>query len=161
MSPLTDLAEVPSSGPVPDRSTVPEPGPAPYDGVMARLFLLLAGLSGFLAVGLGAFGAHGLERWLADSSDAERRLEWWTTAAHYHLTHALALGLAAWLAHQRAGAAAGVAGAGFALGTVVFSGSLYAMTLTGARWLGAITPIGGTMLLVGWAAVVVFALRMP
>lgn len=116
---------------------------------MDRPFLTLAAGLGFLAVALGAFGAHGLTSRLSALADGAQRMEWWKTAAQYHLAHALALGLAAGVLGQvREGRWACIA---FALGIVVFSGSLYAMTLTGTRWLGAITPIGGLSLLAGWA----------
>lgn len=126
---------------------------------MDRTFLVLAAVFGFLAVALGAFGAHGLERMLAEAEDGARRMQWWTTAAHYHLTHAIALGLVAWAASRSPSTAAAVAGWAFVAGMVVFSGSLYVMTITGLRWLGAITPIGGVTLLVGWAALAVAATR--
>jgi uncharacterized membrane protein YgdD (TMEM256/DUF423 family) len=119
---------------------------------MSRTFLTLACLSGFLAVALGAFGAHGLQSSLAGATDAAKRLEWWETAAHYHLMHSFALALAGGLASRTESKAATVAGCSFALGILVFSGSLYTMTLTGLRALGAVTPIGGIALLVGWAA---------
>jgi uncharacterized membrane protein YgdD (TMEM256/DUF423 family) len=116
---------------------------------MHRPFLTLAAAFGFLAVALGAFGAHGLTSRLAALADGAQRMEWWKTAAQYHLAHALALGLtASVLGQAREGRWACIA---FAFGIVVFSGSLYAMTLTGVRWLGAITPIGGLGLLAGWA----------
>lgn len=100
-----------------------------------------AGVAGALGVALGAFGAHGLEGRIDDP----HLLEVWETAARYHLVHALAL--AAVAAHPRAPARAGWA---FVLGIVLFSGSLYLMTLTGARWLGAITPLGGLSFIAGW-----------
>ncbi|MBE0565431.1 MAG: DUF423 domain-containing protein, partial [Krumholzibacteria bacterium] len=118
-----------------------------------RMFMLLAGINGFLAVALGAFGAHGLKNRLSALPDGAQRLEWWQTAAHYHLAHALALGLVALLASRLATDAAlpRTAGWAFQLGILLFSGSLYAMTLTGIRALGAVTPVGGVALLVGWA----------
>lgn len=124
---------------------------------MTRWLLVLSGLSGFLAVALGAFGAHGLKGRLGPLPDGVQRLEWWQTAASYQLAHALALGVAAFLAQQGASGAARVAGGGFAAGTLLFSGSLYVMALTGVRALGAITPLGGLGFLLGWAAVVVGA----
>lgn len=127
---------------------------------MSRLFVILSGLLGFTAVALGAFGAHGLRSWLRAQADGAQRLEWWSTAAHYHLIHALALALAAWLAHRGAGPSASVAGWSFVAGVTLFSGSLYTMTLTGQTKLGAITPIGGVLLLVGWGAIVVAGARL-
>jgi uncharacterized membrane protein YgdD (TMEM256/DUF423 family) len=127
---------------------------------MYRIFVILSGLLGFGAVALGAFGAHGLRSWLGAEPDGTRRLEWWNTAAHYHLTHALALALAAWLVDRGGGTSASVAGWCFVLGTALFSGSLYAMTLTGQTRLGAITPIGGLLFLLGWGAVVWAGVRL-
>lgn len=119
---------------------------------------ILTGVNGFLAVALGAFGAHGLERWLSGLENAAQRIGWWQTAAHYHLTHALALAVAAHLSSKDP-TLGKIAGVCFQLGIVLFSGSLYTMTLTGVRWLGAITPLGGLALLAGWVAVVVAGYR--
>ncbi len=124
---------------------------------MERLFFQLAGLNGLLAVALGAFGAHGLKARLDGLEDAAQRLAWWETAAHYHLTHALALGLIGYLASRVPGRQPAVAGWSFQVGILLFSGSLYAMTLTGIRGLGAITPLGGLGLLVGWLFVILSA----
>jgi len=124
---------------------------------MTRWLLVLSGVVGFLAVALGAFGAHGLKARMAALPDGVQRLEWWHTAASYQATHGLALAVAAFLAQQGATGAARVAGGGFVGGVLLFSGSLYAMTLTGHRWLGAVTPLGGLSFLVGWAAVAVGA----
>jgi uncharacterized membrane protein YgdD (TMEM256/DUF423 family) len=126
---------------------------------MARWFLALSALNGFLAVALGAFGAHGLARRLATLADGAQRLDWWRTAANYHLAHALALGIVAVLAQRSAALALSVAGVSFVVGMALFSGSLYAMVLTGVRGLGAVTPLGGLALLVGWAAIGWAALR--
>jgi uncharacterized membrane protein YgdD (TMEM256/DUF423 family) len=124
---------------------------------MHRPFLTLAACLGCLAVGLGAFGAHALSQRLANLSDGAQRLEWWKTAAQYHLVHALALGLSAGLLGEtRAGRVACMA---FAAGVVLFSGSLYVMTLTGTRWLGAVTPLGGLAFMTGWLALAWAALR--
>ncbi|MBK7151703.1 MAG: DUF423 domain-containing protein [Sandaracinaceae bacterium] len=121
---------------------------------MERALMMMAGVHGFLAVALGAFGAHGLRASLAELEDGARRLEWWSTAAQYHLVHALAIGVAALLMARAPGPAA-VAGVAFSVGAVLFSGSLYTMTLTGIRGLGAVTPLGGLAFLVGWAALTV------
>lgn len=124
---------------------------------MHRIFLTLAAVLGCAAVGLGAFGAHGLTARMAALADGAQRLDWWKTAALYHLTHALALALTAGLVGDtRAGKVACFA---FVLGIALFSGSLYTMTLTGIRILGAVTPLGGLSLMVGWAALAVAAYR--
>jgi uncharacterized membrane protein YgdD (TMEM256/DUF423 family) len=125
---------------------------------MERTYLFLAGVLGFLGVALGAFGAHGLKRRLEGLPDGEQRLAWWQTGAQYHLIHALAVGLAAEVASRSPGGT--VAGWLFLGGIVLFSGSLYAMTLTGKRALGAVTPIGGLLFLGGWAALAAAALGM-
>ena len=112
---------------------------------------MLAGLSGFLAVALGAFGAHGLENMLEGSADAAKRLEWWQTAARYHLLHSLAIGFSAWLTTvKKTGVFAITAGSLFGIGILIFAGTLYVMALGGPRWLGAVTPFGGLTLLAGW-----------
>jgi uncharacterized membrane protein YgdD (TMEM256/DUF423 family) len=124
-----------------------------------RRLVGLSGVYGFLAVAFGAFGAHGLRGILSDVEDAAVRLDWWETAARYHLVHALAILGCAWLASRGPGRAARVGGVAFALGALVFSGTLYAMALGAPRWLGAVTPLGGVALLVGWACVVGAAVR--
>jgi len=125
-----------------------------------RLLYLAAGTSGTLAVLLGAFGAHALKSSLSALDDGAIRLGWWQTASQYHLLHALALGVAAAAADRTpALPLAGAAGACFALGTLVFSGSLYAMTLTGFRPLGAVTPVGGLLLAAGWLCLALGAAR--
>lgn len=103
----------------------------------------IAGIVGALGVALGAFGAHGLRNVVTDP----HLLDVWETAARYHLVHALALLAVA--GHPRQPK---LAGALFVVGITIFSGTLYLMTLTGMRWLGAITPIGGVCLIVGWLA---------
>ena len=121
-------------------------------------WLAVSGISGFLAVALGAFGAHGLQARLADVPDAAKRLSWWQTAAQYHLLHALALGLVA-LVVARAPAVR-FAGYAYCFGTLLFSGSLYVMALGGPRWLGAVTPLGGLGFLAGWAVLVYAGLSL-
>jgi len=126
---------------------------------MERVLLILAGVYGFVGVALGAFGAHALRPVFDRANDAAKRAEWWHTATQYHLVHALAIGLAAWLLSRSQSTAATVAGFAFAAGVLLFSGTLYTMAVTGIRWLGAITPIGGLLLLIGWAAVIVAAAK--
>lgn len=125
---------------------------------MDRTLLLLAGALGFLGVALGAFGAHGLKKSLAGKPDEAQRTAWWQTAAQYHLLHALAIGLASVVHAQAPGGTS--AGWLFLGGIVLFSGSLYTMTLTGVRALGAVTPMGGVLFLAGWIAIVLAALRL-
>lgn len=103
-----------------------------------------AGL-GLLAVALGAFGAHALRERLSPEM-----LAIWKTANEYHFYHALALLLVGILARQARAPGFDIAAVCFLAGTLVFSGSLYALALTGTRWLGAITPIGGLLFLFGW-----------
>lgn len=107
---------------------------------------MLAAVFGMGAVAAGAFGAHALRSRLS-----EPMLQVFETAARYQMYHALALLAAAWAVERWGGTAAVAAGWAFVVGMVVFSGSLYLLAVTGARWLGAITPLGGAALLVGWA----------
>src|SRR5689334_3592989 len=111
---------------------------------MERTALLLAGVLGFLGVALGAFGAHGLKKRLAAAPDGDARLAWWSTGAQYHLIHAVAIGVATMRPDPMHHGSA-VAPWLFVGGIALFSGSLYAMTLTGRRALGAITPLGGLL----------------
>jgi uncharacterized membrane protein YgdD (TMEM256/DUF423 family) len=112
--------------------------------VVSTPVALLAGVAGASAVLLGAFGAHALQKVLDT-----RALELWHTAVNYHVWHALALVLAVGLG---AGRSRRVAIAAFALGIVLFSGSLYALALGAPRWAGIITPFGGLAFIVGWVA---------
>ena len=122
---------------------------------MIRWALIAAGISGALAVVLGAFGAHAL----AGALD-ERALARFDTAARYHLLHSVALlGAALAPAAGAARAACTVAATLWLLGLVVFSGSLYALAVLELPRLGAITPIGGAALIAGWIALVVAAWR--
>jgi uncharacterized membrane protein YgdD (TMEM256/DUF423 family) len=101
--------------------------------------LVTAGLLGVIAIALGAFGAHGLKVRLALIPEAAG---WWQTATFYLLTHVVAIGAivgrSAWPARL------------WAIGSVIFAGTLYAMALGAPRWFGAITPIGGSLLIAGW-----------
>lgn len=101
-------------------------------------------VNAFLAVAAGAFGAHGLK----DRIDADL-LVVFEVGARYHMYHALGLFAVAWLASRGARGAA-LAGGLMLVGIAVFCGSLYALALSGERWLGAITPIGGVAWLVAW-----------
>ncbi|QDT15315.1 DUF423 domain-containing protein [Alienimonas californiensis] len=124
----------------------------------ARRLVAAGAVLGGLGVACGAFGAHGVAGFVVerypDAALAARRLENWQTAADYHLWHALAViacGLLALHAAPGRGGALTAAAGCFAAGVLVFSGSLYLLTLTGLTWLGAVTPIGGVLLMLGWA----------
>lgn len=118
---------------------------------MTKLWIAIGGLLGFLGVGLGAFGAHGLQGRLS-----ERDLEIFETAVRYHLVHAVALLAVGAMPRSPFTTAAGWA---FTGGVAVFSGSLYLLVLTQTRWLGAITPLGGLALMAGWLFLLIGALR--
>lgn len=118
------------------------------------IWLQLGAAWGFLAVAIGAFGAHGLKERLESLEQTAN----FQTAAHYQMYCAFALLAVGLLAlHARSGTALAVAGWSFLLGSVLFSGSLYILATTGLKWLGAITPLGGVLMLVGWAALFVAA----
>jgi len=118
---------------------------------MDRAFLVLGAAFAFLGVAAGAFGSHALRARLTSE-----RLGTFETGVRYQLWHALALFVVVFLRTIGPDAAAeSIAGVLFVLGVVLFSGSLYALALTGVRWWGAITPLGGVCLLGGWAALVV------
>jgi uncharacterized membrane protein YgdD (TMEM256/DUF423 family) len=114
---------------------------------MDRVFFALGAVSAGLAVGLGAFAAHGLR-----SRVPPEALATFETGARYHMYHALALLAVAWAVTRWPGAWASAAGWLFVAGTVLFSGSLYLLAVTGVRALGAITPLGGLAFILGWLA---------
>ena len=121
---------------------------------MDRLFVMMGALSGAIAVAAGAFGAHALRARLEP-----RMLDVFETAARYQMYHALALFAVAWATTRWPGSLTTAAGWLFVAGTLIFSGSLYAMTFTGIRALGAITPIGGGCFIAGWGCVAMAAMR--
>ena len=121
---------------------------------MSNLFFALgAGLS-LLGVAFGAFGAHGLR-----STLTAEMLETFEVAVRYQMYHSLGLLAAAWAASQWQNHLTTAAGWCFFAGILIFSGSLYILSLTGIRWLGAITPIGGLAFIVGWGSLTVAAIR--
>ncbi len=107
-----------------------------------------------LGVILGAFGAHGLRARLSPEM-----LVVFETGVRYHLIHALGLLAVAWAASRWPGSYVSIAGYLFVAGIFIFSGSLYVLAITGIRWLGAITPIGGVCLIVGWGLLAIGVLR--
>ena len=124
---------------------------------MMKVFMVAGSISAALAVGFGAFGAHALKARLEPSL-----LTVYQTAVQYHFYHALGLfAVAVAAAHLSSGAAGTVKWAGLCMvvGTVLFSGSLYLLSLTGWRWLGAITPLGGAGFIAAWALLAVAAAR--
>lgn len=121
---------------------------------MDRVFFGLGALSALLAVAAGAFGAHALRNRMAPDT-----LGIFEVGARYHMYHALGLLAAAWAAARWPGGATIAAGWLFVAGTVIFSGSLYLLSFTGQRWLGAVTPLGGLAFILGWAALAWAALR--
>ncbi|MEO8424199.1 MAG: DUF423 domain-containing protein [Actinomycetota bacterium] len=124
---------------------------------MDRVFLVAAGLFAFLAVAAGAFGAHALRERIPPE-----RLQTFETGVRYTLYHAFGLFAVVWFRtlgpDQLSESVAGIA---FIAGIVLFGGSLVALSLTGQRRWGALTPIGGVCFLVGWAALIVAALTAP
>ena len=114
---------------------------------MDRTFAALGALSALVAVASGAFGAHALRARLAPD-----QLATFETGARYQMYHALALLLVAWAVTRWPAPPVRAAGWLFVVGTVIFSGSLYAYALTGARVFSAMTPVGGLCLLAGWAS---------
>ncbi|MFP3516346.1 DUF423 domain-containing protein [Pseudomonas sp. SIMBA_077] len=122
---------------------------------MLRVFLMLAAFFGFTGVALGAFAAHGLKGRLS-----EQYLAIFHTGVTYQLVHTLALVGVALLATQLQSRLLTWAGVCFALGIILFSGSLYALTLTGVSKLGMITPIGGFGFLAGWLCLGIAAWRI-
>jgi uncharacterized membrane protein YgdD (TMEM256/DUF423 family) len=121
---------------------------------MDRLFFALGSASALVAVAAGAFGAHGLRARLTPDL-----LAVFETGARYQMYHALALLGVAWALTRWPGPWPARAGWLFAVGTLLFSGSLYALALSGVRWLGAVTPLGGLAFLAGWTCLLLGTLR--
>lgn len=122
--------------------------------ILTRIFLATAAVFGGLSVAGGAFASHALKDRLSD-----RSLEIFDTAARYQMYHALALLLVALLLSraEQSQTFFAVSGWAFIVGTIIFSGSLYALSLTNIKWLGVITPLGGVALIIGWGCLAVAA----
>ncbi len=112
---------------------------------MDRLFAITGAVMALLAVTLGAFGAHVLRARVSPED-----LIIFETGVRYQMYHALGLFVVAWAASRWPGATVHAAGWLFMAGILIFSGSLYLLVLTGTRWLGAITPLGGVAMILGW-----------
>ncbi|WCK54418.1 DUF423 domain-containing protein [Aneurinibacillus sp. Ricciae_BoGa-3] len=122
---------------------------------MFRLFIVLGSLNMFLSVALGAFGAHGLKGKI--SADM---LAVYETGVHYHMIHAIALLIIAFIGEKFIGTSLPAwSGWLMQIGIILFSGSLYALSISGIRILGAITPIGGVAFLAGWVLLVIAAIK--
>ena len=121
---------------------------------MDRVFFGLGAVSAMLSVGAGAFGAHALRARISPE-----QLAIFETGARYQIYHALALLAVAWAVSRWPGSLPVFAGWLFVLGSILFSGSLYLLALTGVRWWGAVTPIGGLAFLAGWVCLLLTAVR--
>jgi uncharacterized membrane protein YgdD (TMEM256/DUF423 family) len=119
-----------------------------------RLFLACGAISALVAVAAGAFGAHALR-----ARVTPEMLAIFEVGARYQMYHALGLLACAWAVTRWPGTPVTLSGWFFVAGTVIFSGTLYAIALTGARWLGAITPLGGLAFLAGWCCLALAAWR--
>jgi uncharacterized membrane protein YgdD (TMEM256/DUF423 family) len=130
----------------------------------ARTWLAIGALLGALAVAAGAFGAHGLKGALAADGSLsdidQQQLANWETAARYQMYHAPALLAVGFVAARGKSRLVPLAGGSFLLGTIIFSGCLFALVLTGQSWLGAVVPIGGTLLIIGWVCLAAAAWRV-
>jgi uncharacterized membrane protein YgdD (TMEM256/DUF423 family) len=123
--------------------------------MMSKAFIILGSLNAFLAVGLGAFGAHGLQNKLT-----EQMLAIYETGIKYHMMHALGLVLIGIISRWTSDSLL-VTWSGWLIcaGIVLFSGSLYVLSISGIRWLGAITPLGGLSFLAGWILLAIAAFK--
>ena len=121
---------------------------------MGRWWLLIASIAGFLGVAGGAFGAHGLRGRISDA-----RLANFETGTRYLLVHAVALLVVGVLSSRQGAPPLTAVGWCFSVGMLIFTGTLWILALTNMRWLGAVTPVGGTALIAGWVLLAVAAAR--
>jgi uncharacterized membrane protein YgdD (TMEM256/DUF423 family) len=123
---------------------------------MSRTFIILSTILGFIGVALGAFGAHGLQATL----EANGRVGTFETASRYQMYHALALIGVTWLSSVKADPFLTAAGWTLFAGTVIFSGALYILAIFDLRIMGAVAPLGGVLMLIGWACMGIGAWRI-
>lgn len=123
---------------------------------MVRTLVIVAAVVAALSVGIGAFGAHGLRAHFEANPTLQPTFE---TASDYHLAHALGLFVAAWVASRWPGRWSTWGGWLLLAGTVLFSGSLYVLSILNVRVMGAVAPFGGAALILGWLCLGVAALR--
>jgi uncharacterized membrane protein YgdD (TMEM256/DUF423 family) len=122
---------------------------------MIKILLIFAALSGLVAVALGAFGAHGLKNKLAPNL-----MSAFETAVQYQAIHTLAILAVCLLSlHFGRGIWFQYSGLSFGIGILLFSGSLYGLALTGMRWLGPVTPLGGLFFMIGWALMLLATIK--
>ncbi|MCE9526244.1 MAG: DUF423 domain-containing protein [Planctomycetales bacterium] len=129
----------------------------------AKTWFVLGASLGVFGVAAGTFGAHALPDYLKAAgaeSDLLRRQNWWETGVRYQMYHALALFAVAWIAEKRKSFLPGFAGLSMFVGTLIFSGCLFALALTGQKFIGAIVPIGGVLFIVGWVLLAVAGLGL-
>ncbi|MGE7761942.1 DUF423 domain-containing protein [Peribacillus sp. NPDC097895] len=119
-----------------------------------KLFIILGALNGFIAVALGAFGAHGLEGKIPD-----KYLETWQTAVQYQMFHAVGLLVIGLLAGKLSSPLINWSGWLMLIGIILFSGSLFVLSVTQIKVLGAITPLGGVSFLVAWVLMIIAAYK--
>jgi uncharacterized membrane protein YgdD (TMEM256/DUF423 family) len=123
---------------------------------MDRIFFIIGAMSALLGVAAGSLGAHGLKSRLS-----AEMLSVFETGARYQMYHAFALIATAWAQARWASAPVTASGWFFVVGTIFFSGSLYLLSVTGMKWLGAITPLGGVAFLFGWGCLAWGVWRVP
>ncbi len=123
---------------------------------MSRKLVVVGALMAFVAVALGAFGAHGLRAFFADHPDAQANYH---TGIEYLMSQALGVLAAAWAAERWPGALTRWSGILLAAGGVIFAASLLILSLAGLRWMGAVAPIGGIAMLGGWLCLAAAAWR--
>ncbi len=121
---------------------------------MTSVWIVAAGITGLVGVGVGAFGAHALK----ERVDAAQ-LVTFEVGVRYQMYHAIALLGVAWVAHTMPSRVVAAAGACMVIGVVLFSGSIYGLVLAKWRWLGPATPIGGMLLMVGWLLLAIAGAR--
>ena len=131
---------------------------------MARLWLICGAVLGAFGIAIGAFGAHWLrdavKEWTSDPLEQARTLEVWETAVRYQVYQSLALLVVGLLVLQRGSGLFHAAGLLMLGGTVIFSGCLYLLVLTGLKWLGAVVPIGGSLMIFGWLVLAIACWRV-
>ena len=126
-----------------------------YWGIMINYWIVLGSIFGFLTISLGAFGAHGLKNILINNETTDI----YNKAVLYQMFHTLIL-LFLGLYQELGKNIHMLTGLSFVLGILIFSGSLYILSITNIKWLGAITPIGGLFFLIGWISLFIYSIKL-